>query len=998
MTAPRPGAPLSPVLVGRETHLVVLRDLLASAAGGRGGTALCSGDAGVGKSRLIHEAARLAAAKGFAVLSGQAFERDECEPFAPLVDMLRAQAALGSPRDLAAAWGPHAAELARLLPELGVSVAAPSPDLPAWAATRRTHEALAAYVAATAAERPVLLVVEDAHWADEATLEWLLLAAMRAPAQAVALLVSYRTGEVGEPLGRLLEVLRRQRLALELRLAPLTREEVGAMLRAAFGLDRPVKEGFLAALHDLTEGNPFFVEEVVGALAAGGATASPLAWDRRVLDDLHVPARVHDAVRRQLARVGRGARDLLEVAAVLGRRFDFGLVRDVTGWGDAELLALVKEAVATRLVEEESAERFGFRHALTREAVYAGLLVRERRDLHGRVAQVLERRAASAPDPTRLSAELAHHWFGAERWDRAERHARAAGERALAQDAPAAAARLLTMALEAAARAGRPEPAGLRCARGRAYAALGTFEAARQDLEACVAEAFAGGDREREWRTTVELGRLWAARDYARSREFFVRALDLATAWGDQLALARTLNRLGNWHMNVDEPDAALAFHERALALLADRPHESETRRELAVTHDLMAIAASVLYEEERALRHFSEAIAVFEELGDRRSLAACRINRSELRGHWSLYLGSTFREVDPHGALRECEAALAETRALDWRSGEACALLTLAGGHAFRGEYDLAFARGRLALEVAEETGNAQWQALAHVALANASLDLFDAPGALTHAGEALRMAHELGSPVYVRFAGHYLARAHLLAGDVGAAGAVLDELAPSGMPMRTAGQRLLWVARAEHALARDEAASALAVTLDLITRTGPDGHGRPAPYLDLLRGRALARLGRLDEAAAAREQRWRQVELRAALAMGRLLRRRRRVRESEAWRAGARGLAAELAATVPDAAARQAFLARVAALAPAPARPAADRDALTPRERQVTAHEARGLTNKAIAKELGLSARTVEKHVSNVLAKLGLRTRAQLAARQASATPLPEPPPARR
>src|SRR5690606_13124834 len=220
MTSPRPGAPLSPVLVGRETHLVVLRDLLASAAGGRGGTARCYGDAGVGKSRLIQEAARLAAAQGFAVLSGQAFERDECERFAPLLAMLRPQASLGSPRDLVPPCGPHAAELARLLPELGDSVAAPSPDLRAWAWTRRTHEALAAYVAASAAERPVLLVVEDAHWADEATLEWLLLAARRAPAQPVALLVSHRIGEVGEPLGRLLEVLRRQSLALELPLAP----------------------------------------------------------------------------------------------------------------------------------------------------------------------------------------------------------------------------------------------------------------------------------------------------------------------------------------------------------------------------------------------------------------------------------------------------------------------------------------------------------------------------------------------------------------------------------------------------------------------------------------------------------------------------------------------------------------------------------------------------------------------------------------------------------
>src|SRR5690606_19429660 len=140
MTSPRPGAPLSPVLVGRETHLVVLRDLLASAAGGRGGTALCSGDAGVGKSRLIQEAARLAAAQGFAVLSGQAFERDECEPFAPLVDMLRAQAALGSPRDLVAAGGPHVAELAGLPPGVGVPDAAPSPDPPAWAGARPAPE------------------------------------------------------------------------------------------------------------------------------------------------------------------------------------------------------------------------------------------------------------------------------------------------------------------------------------------------------------------------------------------------------------------------------------------------------------------------------------------------------------------------------------------------------------------------------------------------------------------------------------------------------------------------------------------------------------------------------------------------------------------------------------------------------------------------------------------------------------------------------------------
>ncbi|HEX6938851.1 MAG TPA: AAA family ATPase, partial [Longimicrobiales bacterium] len=561
---------VSPVLVGRRPQLEALEHALEQASGGRGGAVLLYGDAGIGKSRLIAEASARAAASGFRVLTGQAFERDEALPFAPVVDLLRAEAARASPRELLGAWDPHAGELVRLLPELASLGAQPSPPLQPEAEKRRAFEALAAWLAGLAAERPVLVVLEDVHWADEATLEWLHHAARRAAGQPLALLASYRGEEAGEPLGRLVEALRRQRLAVELPLGPLSREDVGAMLRAAFQLDRPVRGDFLSALHERTEGNPFFVEELMRALvAAGDVYRTPAGWERRPLEELRIPPSVRDAVTRQVERVSRGARELAGVAAVVGRRFDFGLIREATGLAEDELLALVKELVAAGLVLEESAERFAFRHALTREAVYEGLLGLERRALHERVALALEARSAREPAAGPWLADLAHHWHGAGRWERAEELARQAGERALGRDAPSAAAHLLTLAMDAAARRNAPVPADLYRARARAHAALGTFDAARADLEACLELARAAGDREQEWQDTIELGRLWAARDYARSRECFARAHELAEELGDPLALARTLNRLGSWHMNVDEPEAALAYHERALALLA---------------------------------------------------------------------------------------------------------------------------------------------------------------------------------------------------------------------------------------------------------------------------------------------------------------------------------------------------------------------------------------------------------------------------------------------
>ena len=193
---------------------------------------------------------------------------------------------------------------------------------------------------------------------------------------------------------------------------PLAEAEVDAMLGAIFQLDRPVRADFLKRIAALTEGNPFFVEEVLSSLIkAGDVFFSGGHWDRRPVSELRIPRTIHDAVRHRAAQLSAEARDLLALAAVAGRRFEFTVLQTLTGHTEDTLLRLIKELVAAQLLVEESAERFAFRHALTREAIFSQLLARERRLLHQRIADCLEE--LHRDDLDARVEDLAHHFFEA---------------------------------------------------------------------------------------------------------------------------------------------------------------------------------------------------------------------------------------------------------------------------------------------------------------------------------------------------------------------------------------------------------------------------------------------------------------------------------------------------------------------------------------------------------------------------------------------------------
>jgi DNA-binding CsgD family transcriptional regulator len=982
---------VSPVLVGRASEIEMLERALHAAQRGVGQCLVIAGEAGIGKSRLLNEIRRRAEAERFLTLRGNCFEQDTAFPYAPLVDALRAHLAQRTPDEINETLGPFAPAILKLLPELALVLPPlpPTPALDPEAEKRRLFEALTQYFLRLAAAQPLLLLFEDLHWSDETSLDFVLQFARRLSAHPVLLLISYRHEEAPPSLAHLLTQFDRQRLAHEILLAPLSRDEVDAMLRAIFDLPYPVKAEFLDLLYPLTEGNPFFLEEVLKALiAAGEIYYTKERWERKPIVELNTPRSAQEAVMRRSEQLSEPARRVLILAAVVGRRFDFALLTELAGMNEHELLNRLKELVAAQLIVEESAEWFSFRHALTREAVYASLLRRERQVLHQHVAEALESIYAGALDAQ--AAELAYHFSAGGAWAKALAYCQRAGEKAQALFAPREAIEHFTRALEAARQMSLPPPIEILRARGRAYETAGHFEAARADYEQALSAAREARDGAAEWQGLMDLGFLWASRDYAGTGEYFRRALDLAHTLGNPAMVGHSLNRLGNWYANVEQPGEGLRYHQEALELftMLNQPHG------LAETLDLLGMTSQLNSDLLQSRSFYESAIRLAREVDDRRGMSsslACL----------TLCAASYLKNLDVPAislveAARAGEAAVRIAREIGWRAGEAYAELMLATCLGPQGEYALALEAARASLALAEEIQHRQWTIGAHAALGMLHLDLLAFDAARSHLEQALALAREIASQVWLGSTTGYLAATYAAQREFGRAEALLKDALAGDTPMQTQSQRLCWHARGELALARGEARTALDIADRLIASAANMTPETVIPRLWKLRGEALAALNRPAEAeavlqaaqATALEQGAHSLVWRIHLALGKLFQVRARRDEAAGEFSAAQEAIHRLAAGAPDESLRRDFAARAMATmprlpAPSPAQVEKKRfGGLTARERQVAALIARGRSNREIADELVVGVRTVEAHITRILNKLGFASRAQIAA----------------
>jgi len=438
-------------LVGREDQLAALDEDLAGARGGRGRVVLVAGEPGIGKTRLAEEAARRGAAAGMGVAWGRCHEGDGAPALWPWAQVLRQLAADLAPGQLAAMLGPSAAWLGQLLPELAETPppARPRPIADLGAARFQLNQAVAGLLRRLAEARPLLVVVDDLHWADVPSLSLLAFLAAELKDARLVVVGTYRDVEVtgGQPLAETLGALAREPVVERIPLGGLDRADVAALICATIGT-RP-KEPLVQAVADRCGGNPFFITELLRLLQSERRLAAP---DAAAAARRDIPVGVRDVLRARLARLPAQTGTFLMVAAVAGRRFDLDLVEAVTGLEDEPALDAAEAAVLAGLLLEDdrAAGRYRFAHALVRETIYQDISRARRARLHARVADALLAVRGAEPEP---AAEMAYHCWQAAPVIGAARalpHLLRAGEQAAAQLAYEAADEQFERALQLA--------------------------------------------------------------------------------------------------------------------------------------------------------------------------------------------------------------------------------------------------------------------------------------------------------------------------------------------------------------------------------------------------------------------------------------------------------------------------------------------------------------------------------------------------------------------
>jgi anti-anti-sigma factor len=721
--------------VGREAQLQRLLHWWVLAQQGQGSIVLISGEAGIGKTRLVEELS--STLSGAAILFGPCSESEESTPFQPFIELIRAYLATTPVAEAKAQLAGSAAVVASLAPEFYTLISNMAP----LAQISTAHERLLLmqgfcnFVENATASRPWLMILDDLHWADPSSLQMLQHLARYVGSMPLLIAATYRDVELEphHPLHDCRRNLSRYQNCYQIRLERLDQHDARDLLHSVWEQEAP--EEWVTAIFERTGGNPFYLEEVAKDLSDQGAVVlRDGAWHFAPAIEIKLPARIHDVILRRVARLSPISQDVIRLAAVLGQQFSFTDLTTIAEQPEEQLLESLDELLERDMLHEgEGGSTIVFSHSEIQQIVYEELNPLRRRILHRRVAAALEQAHAGRTEA--MAAQLAYHFSEAGNQEKGFLYSLEAARQARALHAYQSA----LMWYQEAAKLLPGDDGYLRQAIDL-YLGLGLMLQAQARLTEA-SDAFTqmriaaegAGDPAAQARAWNRLAESHFRRgDHRQALECARFAEEIARAAGDiaQRDLAEALFRQGWQLAHLGKVKQAFALARRVLAF--SKKLGKSARREQALSFNLLAFTTGLLGRHEEAAEYQEQALTLFREIGDHERVGAMLqnlgVNASE-RG-------------DYFTAVVLYQEALAVQREIGNRGGEMLILCNLGGAHVGMGEFDEAEADLRQLLRMAETSGQLMFLAQSYTYLARACLGQDKITEALQAACYALTLA----------------------------------------------------------------------------------------------------------------------------------------------------------------------------------------------------------------------------------------------------------------
>jgi tetratricopeptide (TPR) repeat protein len=565
-------------MVGRRDELETLHHLWKTTLTGQAHMALISGEPGIGKTRLANETLVYARLNGAVVMRGGCYEYEAATPYLPFVEAFREWVHEKSPEELKERLGASAVELAKLAPEIEsrLGTLSQNPSLSPNEERLRLFDHVARFFHNLSENSGLLLFIDDIHWADQGTLSLLHYLLRHLRNERLMVLACYREVELDRqhPFAASLMEWNRDHLAVRISLNRLTVEQVGQLLSSLFEQEA-VSEDFRQAIYQDTEGNPFFIEEVIKSLIEQGQIYRVEGhWERKEISELAIPQSVKEAIGRRLDRQSEICLDMLHSAAALGKRFSFSELVATSSIGEDELLDALDEASHAQLIRLEGGEVYLFTHDKIREVLYEELNPIRKRRLHLRIGEGLEKLyGLNACEPGCTDARLchcdvqalAHHFIEAGELEKGLRYAVQAAEKAEQVFALPEAVEYYQRAIECAEALDRQDELL------RLYEALGWVHynhgAFQLSIEAFDHMLQLADTPQQGARAKSNLALIYAQTGDERGRELLEAAIQSLDPQIDQLELARVNSRLGRFHHLHADWSKAIEYLERARQL-----------------------------------------------------------------------------------------------------------------------------------------------------------------------------------------------------------------------------------------------------------------------------------------------------------------------------------------------------------------------------------------------------------------------------------------------